>query len=205
MKYSIFGAGQIGSALARAFARKSIEVGLTNTRGPKTIESLAREIGPGVRAQSMQEATQAEIMFLAVPFPAHRDVAQQLNSWNGKIVVDVTNTLDLNAEQRGQLGGMLSSEVVAKAFAGARVVKGFNHLPASQLGAAVPQGQRQVIFLSSNDPEASATITALANTLGFAPVELGRLDQGGTPLHVLGTRPGGLLFQNLLKAHSPDI
>lgn len=175
-------------------------MGLANTRGPKTLESLAIEIGSGARAQSVQEAAEAEIIFLAVPFPAHRDVARQLNSWNGKIVVDVTNTLDLTAEQRAQLGGMLSSEVVAKAFVGARVVKGFNHLPAKQLGATVPKGQRQVIFLSSNDQEAGVTIAALASTLGFAPVELGRLDQGGAALHVLGTQPGGLLFQNLLKA-----
>ena len=30
---------------------------------------------------------------------------------------------------------------------------------------------------------------------GFAPVELGRLDLGGTPLHILGVKPGGLLFR----------
>jgi hypothetical protein len=31
------------------------------------------------------------------------------------------------------------------------------------------------------------------------PVELGRLDKGGVPLHVLGGQSGGLLFQNLVK------
>ncbi len=41
------------------------------------------------------------------------------------------------------------------------------------------------------------TVAALATQLGFAPVRLGRLDQGGVPLHVIEGLPGGLLFQNL--------
>ena len=41
--------------------------------------------------------------------------------------------------------------------------------------------------------------TELAARLGFAPVELGRLDQGGTALHVLEGKSGGLLFQNMVK------
>jgi hypothetical protein len=55
------------------------------------------------------------------------------------------------------------------------------------------------VFVSSNDADASTSVAAVATPLDFAPVELGRLDQGGKPLHVLGGRPGGLLFQNLAK------
>jgi 8-hydroxy-5-deazaflavin:NADPH oxidoreductase len=55
------------------------------------------------------------------------------------------------------------------------------------------------VFLSSNDIDASATIAAVATPLGFAPVELGKLNEGGLPLHVVGGKPGGLLFQNLVK------
>jgi len=41
---------------------------------------------------------------------------------------------------------------------------------------------------------------AVATQLGFAPIELGRLDQGGAPLHAVnGGEPGGLLFQNVEK------
>jgi 8-hydroxy-5-deazaflavin:NADPH oxidoreductase len=89
---------------------------------------------------------------------------------------------------------------VSQAFAAARLVKAFNHLPAEQLGSNPALEQhRQVIFVSSNDADASATVTAVATQLGFAPIELGRLDKGGVPLHVLGGRPGGLLLQNLVK------
>ena len=200
MKYAIIGSGKIGSALARCFARENIEVAIANSRGPETLASLATRLGPGVYPQSIQDAYKAEMIFLAVPFPAHEDVAKQFKNWSGKIVVDVMNTLDLSPKQREALGGALSSEVVAKAFRGARLVKGFNHLPAEQLGTNPSvQGQRQAVFLSSDDGDASATVAAVATQLGFAPVELGRLDEGGVPLHVVGGKPGGLLSQNLVK------
>jgi len=201
MKYAIIGSGHIGTALARAFARNGIEVAIANTRGPESLASLPKELGRSVVPQSMQDAHKAEIVFLAVPFPAYKDVAQQFKQWNGKIVVDVTNTLDLTPKQRQELlGGQLSSEVVSKAFVGARLVKAFNHLPANELGTnPTVKGQRQAVFVSSNDADASATVAAAATQIGFAPIELGRLDQGGVPLHTVDGRPGALLSQNLVK------
>jgi 8-hydroxy-5-deazaflavin:NADPH oxidoreductase len=197
MKYAIIGSGKIGTALARKFAENKIEVGIANSRGPETIVSLKEELGAGIVPQSIQEAVEAEIILLAFPFVAHKEVAQQLEEWNGKIVVDTTNALRIDPQE---LGGLLSSEVIAKAFAGARLVKAFNHLPAEQLGTnPAVAGQRQAVFVSSNDADASGIVAVLASQLGFAPVEVGRLDQGGVPLHVVGGRPGGLLLQNLVK------
>ena len=90
MKYAIIGSGEIGTALARAFARKKIEVAIANSRGPKTLESLTEELRPSVVPQSVHDACEAEMIFLAVPFLAHKEVAKQLEQWNGKIVVDLT-------------------------------------------------------------------------------------------------------------------
>ena len=197
MKYAIIGSGKIGTAIARAFARKNIEVAIANSRGPETLATMRKELGPTIAPLSLQDACQAEIIILAVPFSAHKDVAKQFKQWNGKIVVDAMNTFHTAPEQ---LDGLLSSELVSKAFAGACLVKAFNHLPAAQLGTNPTfGGQRQVVFVSSDDADASATVAALASQLGFAPVELGRLDQGGIPLHFVNGKPGGLLFQNLEK------
>jgi 8-hydroxy-5-deazaflavin:NADPH oxidoreductase len=197
LKYAIIGSGKIGTALARVFARKNINFAIANSRGPETLASLREELGPSVYPQSIEEACRAEIIFLAVPFPAHKDVAKQLKQWKGKIIVDTTNTFHVAP---AEMGVFLSSELVSRAFAGARLVKGFNHLPAEQLGTnPSPNGQRQAVFLSSNDADASATVAAVGTQLGFAPVELGRLEEGGVPLHFIGGQPGGLLFQNLEK------
>jgi 8-hydroxy-5-deazaflavin:NADPH oxidoreductase len=142
MKYAIIGSGNIGTALARIFARKSIEIGIANSRGPETLESLAKEAGSSVRPVSMEEAHQAEIIFLAVPFTSHKEVAEKFEQWNRKILVDLTNALRVAPEA---LGGRLSSEIVNEAFVGARLVKAFSHLPAAQLGTNPSSpGQRQV-------------------------------------------------------------
>jgi predicted dinucleotide-binding enzyme len=68
MKYAIIGSGKIGTALARTFARKNIEVAIANSRGPATLASLREELGPSVVRQSLQDAYEAEMIFRAVPF-----------------------------------------------------------------------------------------------------------------------------------------
>jgi predicted dinucleotide-binding enzyme len=53
------------------------------------------------------------------------------------------------------------------------VVKAFNQLHAEQLRAnPALNRQRQVVFVSSNDADDSATVAAVATQLGFTPVEL---------------------------------
>lgn len=149
MKYAIIGSGKIGTALARIFARKNIEVAIANSRGPDTLASLAKELGPGIAPQSVKNAHQAEIILLAVPYAAHKDIAKEFSDWNSKIIVDATNAFGVAPEE---LGGRLSSEAVAEAFTAARVVKAFNHLPAEKLGTNPSvEGQRQALFVSSND------------------------------------------------------
>jgi len=80
MKYAIIGSGKIGTALARTFARKNIEVAIANSRGPATLASLTEELAPSVVPQSLQDAYEAEMIFLAVPFSAHKDVAKQFKA-----------------------------------------------------------------------------------------------------------------------------
>ena len=161
MKYVIIGSGKIGPALARVFARKNIEIAIANSRGPETLAPLAKELGASIFPKSVVSASGAEIIFLAVPFSAHKEIAVQLLQWHGKILVDVTNAFHVSA---GELGERLSSEIVADAFTGARVVKAFNHLPAQQLGTNEEiEGQRQAVFVSSNDTDAGAIVAAVAD------------------------------------------
>jgi 8-hydroxy-5-deazaflavin:NADPH oxidoreductase len=52
VKYAIIGSGKIGTALARAFARKNIEVAIANSHGPGTLASLREELGASVPAHT---------------------------------------------------------------------------------------------------------------------------------------------------------
>jgi len=197
MSYAIIGFGKIGQALAKAFARSGIKVSVATTRDPESFASAAAAIGPEIIPKKLAEAVKADIVFLAVRYESHRDVAKALPTWKGKTIIDVTNAYGVSLEE---LGGQPSSKVVANAFPGARVVKGFNHLPAGTL-AADPnvRGGRRVVFLSSDDEGAAALVAALAEQLGFAPVNLGKLEEGGALVHARDKRWGPLIFQDLFK------
>jgi predicted dinucleotide-binding enzyme len=99
-----------------------------------------------------------------------------------------------------ELDGLPSSAFVAKAFTGAKLVKGFKHLVAAILAAdPVVEGGHRVVFLSSDDEDATAPVAALVKQLGFAPVKLGRLNEGGALVHARGRSWGRLIFQDLFK------
>jgi predicted dinucleotide-binding enzyme len=197
MSYAIVGFGAIGQALARAFARKNIDVSVASHRPPEALAPQALAIGPTVIAKSLRDALEADTIILAVPFAKHRDVAKARPSWEGKTVIDVTNAFGVPTEE---LGGRPSSAFVATAFTGAKLVKGFNHLVAAKL-AADPhvEGGHRVVFLSSDDEDAIDPVAALAKQLGFAPVKLGKLNEGGALAHARGRIWGQLIFQDLFK------
>ncbi len=198
MSYAIIGFGKIGQALAKAFARKSMEVSVATTRDPKSFASDAAAIGSTIIPKTLAEAVKADILFLAVRFESHKDVAKALPSWKGKTIVDVTNAYGVPPEQLG--GQPSSAKVVAAAFTDGRVVKGFNHLGAAILGRdPAVHGGRRVVFLASDDEEAAAEIGELATHLGFAPIALGGLSEGGLLVQARGNDWGRLIFKDLVK------
>jgi len=196
MSYAIIGFGKIGHALARAFARKGIEVAVASTRDPRSFAAEAAAIGPTIIPKTLAEAVKADIIFLAVRFESHPEVAQALADWNGKTIIDVMNT----QAPLEELDGLPSSAFVAKGFTGARLVKGFNHLVAAVLGQDPSvHGGRRVVFLASDDSDAASEVAALAENLGFSPIKLGGLSEGGLLVHARGTSWGQLIFKDLVK------
>ena len=197
MSYAIIGFGKIGQALAKAFARNGIDVSVATTRDPASFAAEAAEIGPEVIPTKLAEAVKADVIFLSVRFEAYLDVAKALSDWQGKTIVDVTNAYGVPVEK---LGGPSSAKAVAEAFTGGRLVKGFNHLGASVLAQdPAVHGGRRVVFLSSDDDAAATEIATLAEALGFAPVKLGPLTEGGLLVQGRGDTWGQLIFKDLVK------
>jgi hypothetical protein len=197
MSYAIVGFGKIGQALARAFARRNMEVAIASRRTPEELAPQARAIGPTVVAKSLRDALEADTIILAIPFGECREVAKTLPRWNGKTVIDATNAFGVPPEE---LEGLRSSAFVAKSFSGGKFVKGFNHLVAAILATdPVVEGGHRVVFLSSDDEDAIAPVADLAKQLGFAPVKLGKLSEGGALVHARGRTWGRLIFQDLFK------
>ena len=146
---------------------------------------------------ALRDAVQAEVVFLAVPFETHKEVAKVALSWQDKIVIDVTNAYGVPPEK---LGNLPSSVVISHALPGASLVKAFNHLAARFLAEdPTVDGKRRVVFLSSDDQSAGNKVAELVDRLGFAPVWLGRLTEGGLLVQARGDTWGPLIFQGLFK------
>ena len=126
MTYAILGSGAIGTALARRFAAKGIEVSLANTKGPASLTDLVGELGSLVKPVTSAEALLADVVILAIPFDAVPEAVKGVE-WGGRIVVDATNAIDFPAFTPRDLKGRLSTQIVAETVSGARVVKSLQH------------------------------------------------------------------------------
>jgi predicted dinucleotide-binding enzyme len=193
MQVAILGSGRIGATLARGFTQAGHEVTLANSRGAASLEPLVAELGPHAHAAADLAAAAAagEVVVLALPFSLYDRLPA--NALAGKIVIDAMNFFPGREGDLPQLAddSTTSSELVARHLPGARVVKAFNTLVSTQLGAdGRPAGdpERLVIFVAGDDPDAKAAVRKLADDIGFDTVDHGGLAAGR------GQQPGSAVF-----------
>lgn len=197
MNIGIIGAGGIGGALAGQFTRNGHGVILSNSRGPDSLRELAQSLGKNARAGTREEAARADLLVLSVPWAGLEAATAGLPDLQGRIVIDTMNPVVMPGFRLAELGGMASSEVVARHVPGARVVKIANTLPVAVL-ASDPRvgGGARVLFMSGDDAPAKGEVKALFEQIGFAVVDLGSLATGGR----MQQFPGGPLpILNLVK------
>ena len=191
----IIGAGNIGKAVAAHFTNNGYTVKISNSKNPNSLQDTIAQLGKGVAAVSVKEAAQADIVFLALPWK-NVNTLTQITNWDNKIVIDATNHFISPDMQVADLGSRSSSEVVQDYLPGSRIVKGFNTLAAKILSANPAEANgRRVLFISGDDKEAKAEVGDIIKDLGFTPVDLGLLADGGK----LQQAKGALSLQNLIK------
>ncbi|CCH52971.1 NADP oxidoreductase coenzyme F420-dependent [Fibrisoma limi BUZ 3] len=184
MSYTIgiIGSGNIGRGLATHLAKTQYKLLLTNRRGAESLTDLVVSIGGSLRAADLAETIhQADVLFLALPWSQLEGLAQAMAPYRGKILVDATNNVvSMSPFQLADIGGKTTGEYVADLFPHQRLVKAFNTLGAATL-ALPPQNDtgNRVIVLSGDDTEAKKVVADLAQSMGFAPIDLGTLAEGG--------------------------
>jgi predicted dinucleotide-binding enzyme len=176
MTVSILGAGNVGMALARAFIAKDEHV-FFGVPEPAKYRDAVASLGSAASIGTTSAAVAAcDVVILAVPFAAARNVARSIADWNNKILVDATNPLAPGLAGLSVGTTTSGAEEIAREARGARVVKAFNTTGAENMADTRYPGGSVFMPVCGDDAAARARVIGLATLVGFDAVDCGGLE-----------------------------
>jgi 8-hydroxy-5-deazaflavin:NADPH oxidoreductase len=172
MQITIIGTGNMARGIGTRALAGGHDVTLVGTE-PEKAQALAGDLGGSARAG---ESVEGDVVILAVPYAAAADIVRTYgDQLDGKVVVDITNPVDLNTFEPLQVEGSGAQQIAAAAPGGARVVKAFNTTFAGTLVEGAVSGQPLDVFIAGDDEGAKGTVSQLAESGGLRPVDAGPL------------------------------
>ena len=179
MTIGVIGSGHVGGVLGTRWAGKGHQV-IFGSRDPQAddMKQLVAAAGKNACAATLQDAAKnAEILLLAMPWPAAKDVLASLGDISGKILIDATNPL--SPDLSGLVLGTTTSagEQVAGWAHGAKVVKAFNTVGNNIMANPSFGSDRPALFYCGDDAAAKQMVKQLADEIGFEALDAGPLTQ----------------------------
>ncbi|KRE21263.1 NADPH-dependent F420 reductase [Agromyces sp. Soil535] len=178
----IFGAGKVGTALARLLVASGYDVFITGSPRQTALELLVSVVAPGARVVTPADlVAQSDVVIVAVPFGKAGTVPWE--DFGGRIVVDAMNywppvdghIAAIDDDERS------TSEINAARNPLANVVKSLNHLGYHEMeDDSMDAGSplRRALAVVGDDPDARAVIARLIDDIGFDAVDGGPLANG---------------------------
>lgn len=176
MDIGIIGTGNVGSALAIAWANQGHHITL-GARDPDKAQPLAASINAEV--VSPTDIAGADVIVLAVPWIAARDILAGLGDLSGRIVIDCTNPIGPIDGRLGLLVGHNTSgaEELAETALNAYIVKTLNQVGAEVIAAARDMRSPPAMLMAADNSMAKATVATLLHDIGFDPLDAGELSK----------------------------
>ena len=179
MRIAILGAGNVGGALGKGWARAGhvIAYGVPQ---PSTKHQAAAEAAGHAKVTGVADAVRgADAIVLAVPFGAAAAALRECGNLAGRIVIDATNPL-----RRGAGGIELSvgfaesgAEQIAATATGAAVFKTLNQVGFEVMADATGYAAPPVMFVAGDDIAQKPVVLKLVADLGFNAIDVGPLAQ----------------------------
>lgn len=180
---AIIGLGNIGKAIATNLIKGNRSVILAS-RDNTQAKVLANQLGNLAKAKEITDAIKdADIIIPAIYFNALKEFFLTYSTeLEGKIIVDVSNPIapDGNGGFKKIIGqnesaGKILSELIPK---NAKLIKAFGTLGAgSLLNDAFAEPDKKVLFYASDSTNSNQQIEELITSSGFAPLQVGGIDQ----------------------------
>ncbi len=189
IKIGVIGSGHVGSAIGKVWANAGHPV-MFASRNLDNDKQLAAGIGANAQAGTPAQAVAfGDVLLLAVPYGALPELGKSLGSAiKGKIIIDACNPFPnrdgaIANRARDEGVGKVSSELLP----GARIVRAFNAIGASDMGSAHEQPGKVGMPIAGDDKQAIEVASGLISEIGYVPVLVGGSDKGrylmpGTPL-----------------------
>jgi 8-hydroxy-5-deazaflavin:NADPH oxidoreductase len=184
--------GNVGSALARSLSKGNYRILLRSSK-TQAVQSLLDEINNNyfpadaeIVNDDIELCWEADIIILAVPYAAEKQVADNIKSVvNQKVVISVSNPINETCDGLLTPPGTSAAEELQKQLPNAKVVKAFNTVPASDFHC----------FIAGDDGEATELVYDLVKAAGFNPIPAGDLSMSRT-LESMQLLMAGLRRQN---------
>ena len=181
MQITIIGAGNMPRGIGTRAVAGGHSLRLTD-KDPAKAKALAEELrqrvpGADVADSGPAAVGEADIVVLALPFPAGKEVAATYRErLAGKTVVDIGNPVDfVTFDSLVVPPGTSAAEQIAAAAPGARVIKAFNTTFAGTLVAGEAGGTPLDVFIAGDDAAAKQAVADLASSGGLRPIDAGPL------------------------------
>ncbi len=172
MNIGILGAGNVGSALGRGWAKEGHAI-MFSSRNPQSekMQSLIGDIGANAQAGTVADTVAfGTVIVVAIGWDALPDLLRSVHDWSGKIIIDATNRFG-----PGPAGSVGSAAEDIAHITGAPVVKAFNTIGAENMDHPDFGDQVPTMFIAGDDAAAKSTVKTLTEALGFEVVDAGPL------------------------------
>jgi len=179
-KIGIVGSGNVGGTLGGVWVKAGHEV-MFSSRNIEHDKALAARLGGNARAGTPREAAVfGEVVMISVPYRALPEVGKDLADLiRGKVVIDTCNPFvgrdgEIADWARKKGAGLASAELLP----GALLVRAFNAIGYTRMGAAHQQPGRIGMPIAGDDARAIAAASRLIRDIGYEPVLIGGLAMG---------------------------
>jgi 8-hydroxy-5-deazaflavin:NADPH oxidoreductase len=180
---AIIGAsGNMGSAIAKSLAKGNYRLLLKDNDSQK-LDNLVDEIKTANASTDVEAMAcpknagwEADIIIVAVPFGAEKEVAEKIKEVaNQKIVISIANPLNETYDGLVTAPDTSAAEELQKLLPNSKVVKAFNTTFAADFSNPVIDGKQVDAFIAGSDEDALQTVSEMVTTVGFKPIIAGKL------------------------------
>jgi NADPH-dependent F420 reductase len=185
---AIIGAtGNMGSAISKSLAKGNYRLLLKANKKEK-LEKLADEItqnNPSADVEAIacpaEASWEADIIVLAVPFGAEKEIAEKIKEVaSQKIVISIANPLNETYNGLVTAPDTSAAEELQRLLPNSKVIKAFNTTFAADFATPVINGKQVDAFIAGDDEDALETVKELVTIAGFNPIVAGDLSVSRT-------------------------